>query len=241
MFGIRRRRSRGEIIRTELGESWDHLIRAAGHAADGVAATAGPRVSAAQAYAAPAVSRIRRTASNGWSTAVMALAPLVAGEAAERNGAGQRADQVHTVTRKARSQEMRMRGMRNMMRMSGRRTGRSMRMPGRRTGRLMLMRRTGTQRRLPRMALLLGGAAAMGMMIMRRRRQRQQWQEYDPGHMAHQQAPEGMGAAGGYGVSQVPGPGMSGKPSTTSVVAEERGPQGMHKIGEERAPQSPRK
>jgi hypothetical protein len=47
--------SRGQLFRTELGQSWDHALRAAGHAASGVRSTVGPRV-------APTAARVREAA-----------------------------------------------------------------------------------------------------------------------------------------------------------------------------------
>ena len=139
-----------------------------------------------------------------------------------------------------------MKAMRNMMMMP--RRGRGM-MRGRRPNQLMWGRRA--DRGMSRMAMLIGGAAlgTMGMMIMRRRRQRQQWQEFDPGHtMRHEASQMGAGPAGGtsgttagIGMAQVPGSTAGGKPSSTTVVAEEHGPHGTRRIAEERAPQSPRK
>lgn len=244
MFGVGQRVTRGEIIRMELGESLDHVRRAAAQAAEAIGATVGPRVAAARAYASPALSRVRLTASNGWDTAVASLAPLVANVA-------ERARQTRTVTREARSQDMRMKAMRNMMLMGGGRSGRLMK--SRRPNRMMWGRKP--NRNWPRRAMIIGGALGMmGMMIMRRRRQQQQWQEFDPGHTMerHEAMPttaagratgEGAVASGttGLGIAQVPGSTAGGKPSSTRVVAEEHGPHGPRKIAEERAPQSPRK
>ncbi|QSB14775.1 hypothetical protein JQS43_25590 [Natronosporangium hydrolyticum] len=58
-----------ELARVELGESLDHALRAAGHAAGGVRATVGPRM-------APAAQRVRTVASDGWDSTRAALAPL---------------------------------------------------------------------------------------------------------------------------------------------------------------------
>lgn len=74
MFRRNETKSRGELLRAELGESWDHALRAAGHAAGGVRAAVGPRV-------APAAERVRGAAGSRWASTKSALAP--AGEAAQ--------------------------------------------------------------------------------------------------------------------------------------------------------------
>lgn len=70
--------TRGQVLRGELGESWDHALRAAGHAAGGVRAAVGPKVG-------PAAERFRAAATNGWGSTRAALAPLR--EAAQREAA----------------------------------------------------------------------------------------------------------------------------------------------------------
>jgi hypothetical protein len=67
-------RTRKELLREELGESWEHALRAAGHAADGMRAAVGPRVG-------PAADRVRGAAASGWDSTRAALVPV--GEAAQ--------------------------------------------------------------------------------------------------------------------------------------------------------------
>jgi hypothetical protein len=67
-------RTRKELLREELGESWEHALRAAGHAADGMRAAVGPRVG-------PAADRVRGAAASGWGSTRAALVPV--GEAAQ--------------------------------------------------------------------------------------------------------------------------------------------------------------
>jgi hypothetical protein len=64
MFGFHRKTS-GELMRSELGESWDHFLAAATHAANGVGHTVGPRA-----------TRIKGAATTGWASTTAALAPL---------------------------------------------------------------------------------------------------------------------------------------------------------------------
>lgn len=171
MFGFMGGRTRGEMVRAELGESLGHLRRATTHAAAGISATVGPRIKAAQGYASPAMAKARNKASNGLGSTMAVFAPMAA---AARNGL----HPTGTVAQKARSRDMqnmkaiRMRGMpgiRNTM-MGGRRS----------------------RPRWPRMAgLLAAGAAvgAVGAMALRHRRQRR-WEEYDPSRVMA--AREGM-------------------------------------------------
>lgn len=53
------------MMRAELGESWDHFLAAATHAANGVGHTVGPRA-----------IKLRGAASTGWASTASALAPL---------------------------------------------------------------------------------------------------------------------------------------------------------------------
>ncbi|GAA5189282.1 hypothetical protein GCM10023322_41820 [Rugosimonospora acidiphila] len=67
----------GGMMRAELGEGIDHLRQAATHAAGGVGATVGPRLSSAMDLVGPGTERVRDVASQGWETTVAALAPLM--------------------------------------------------------------------------------------------------------------------------------------------------------------------
>jgi hypothetical protein len=64
MWGIHKK-TRSEMMRSELGASWDHFLAAASHAANGVGQSVGPRA-----------TRIRGAASNSWTSTATALAPL---------------------------------------------------------------------------------------------------------------------------------------------------------------------
>jgi hypothetical protein len=77
VFGIRRK-SRSELFRAELNESFDHFMQAATHAAGGVGATVGPRYGVARDYVTPPATKIKGAAANGWGTTVSTLAPLAA-------------------------------------------------------------------------------------------------------------------------------------------------------------------
>jgi hypothetical protein len=77
VFGIRRK-TRGELFRSEMGKSFDHFMQASTHAAGGVGATVGPRMNAARSYVAPPATKVRDSATAGWASTLAALAPLVA-------------------------------------------------------------------------------------------------------------------------------------------------------------------
>ncbi|RLP93126.1 hypothetical protein EAD89_07105 [Micromonospora sp. BL4] len=100
VFGIGRRKSRGQLAKAELNQSISHLMLAANHAAKGAGATVGPRVQVARGYVEPAAAKVRDRASTGWGTTLTTLAPLAA---AARDGAAQ----AGPLTRKARSKNMR--------------------------------------------------------------------------------------------------------------------------------------
>jgi hypothetical protein len=66
MFGISRK-TRGQLMRSELGESWDHFLQAASHAANGVGSSVGP-----------GAAKMRGLATRGAGTTAAAFAPLAA-------------------------------------------------------------------------------------------------------------------------------------------------------------------
>jgi hypothetical protein len=96
VFGLRRRKAHRDLVRAELGESFDHFRQAATHAASGVGATVGPRVQTARGYVGPAATRARRSAAKGWESTMVTAGPLAV-------AAVDRARQAGTATRKAKS------------------------------------------------------------------------------------------------------------------------------------------
>jgi hypothetical protein len=153
VYGLRRRRTtRSQLMKSELGESFDHLRQAAAHAAGGIGATVAPRVSAAGGYMKPA--RMRKAASSGWDSTVAAFAPIAAAAKDGALEAGQmRAQQIG---------QMKAKQMRRLKKQMGK--SRRRRWP-------MLAS-----------LLAVGAAVgAAGAMVTRRRRRRQ-WEEYDPSH-----------------------------------------------------------
>lgn len=112
VFGLRRRKAHRDLVRAELGESFDHFRQAASHAANGVGATVGPRMQAARSYAGPAAARAKRSAAKGWESTMVAVAPLAV-------AAVDGARQAGTVTGKAKSMKA-MRRNKKKSRPSGR-------------------------------------------------------------------------------------------------------------------------
>lgn len=96
VFGLRRRKAHRDLVRAELGESFDHFRQAASHAASGVGATVGPRMQAARGYVGPAATRARKSAGKGWESTMVAVGPLTIAAVDGARKAG-------TATRKAKS------------------------------------------------------------------------------------------------------------------------------------------
>lgn len=100
MFGLGRRKTHSQLVKAELGESLDHFMRAATHAAGGVGTTVGPRMQTAREYVGPTATRVKDTATSGWQSTMTAFAPLAAAAADGARQAG-------STARKARSKKMR--------------------------------------------------------------------------------------------------------------------------------------
>jgi hypothetical protein len=81
VLGMARRRTRSQQVKAELGESFDHFMQAATHAAGGVGATMGPK-------AADGMHRVKESASHGWESTIAAFAPLAAAAAEGAREAG---------------------------------------------------------------------------------------------------------------------------------------------------------
>lgn len=88
VFGLRRRKAHRDLIRAELGESFDHFRQAATHAASGVGATVGPRVQTARGYVGPAATRARRSAAKGWESTMVTVGPLAVAAVGRARQAG---------------------------------------------------------------------------------------------------------------------------------------------------------
>ncbi|WP_027661534.1 hypothetical protein [Salinispora fenicalii] len=166
MFGNGRRKTQGELAKIELGRSFGHLKRAAGHATNGTGATVGPRVRAARSAVAPTALVMRNRAASGYVSTVAALAPLAIAvreaqaEAADRAAAGRKGG-------------------------AGRRGGTDKSAAASKKVQAKRVRATRAKKRSDRgrMTGLLAASAVVGLigaMALRRRYERREWVEYDP-------------------------------------------------------------
>jgi hypothetical protein len=137
-----RRKTRSEMARAELGESFDHFMRAATHTANGVGARVGPRVDTARAFVAPQTAKLKGAANSGWTSTIATLAPLAAAASDGARQAGLKADKTKA------------KGMKKVQQASGRKQS-SRRWP----------------RALGVVALTAAGAAAFAAMRRRRQQQ----------------------------------------------------------------------
>jgi hypothetical protein len=65
-----------QLVREELGETFDHALRAAGYATSGVDAKVRPRVAAAREYLSPTAGKVRERAVQGWGSTRSRFAPF---------------------------------------------------------------------------------------------------------------------------------------------------------------------
>jgi hypothetical protein len=100
VLGIARRKTRSQLVKAELGESFDHFMQAATHAAGGVGATMGPK-------AADGVHRVKEGASHGWESTMAAFAPLAAAAAEGAREAGRTTKRAGRKARRAGATKMR--------------------------------------------------------------------------------------------------------------------------------------
>ncbi len=84
MFGRRKAKTHGQLMRTELNEGFGHLWQAATHAAGGLGATVGPKWDAAKGHLPPSIGKARTAAAHGIDTTLTAFGPLLS---ATRDGA----------------------------------------------------------------------------------------------------------------------------------------------------------
>ncbi|MEV4627688.1 hypothetical protein AB0J90_15515 [Micromonospora sp. NPDC049523] len=176
MFGFGRRKSHGQLIRTELGEGFGHIRQAAGHAAEGVGATVGPRVQVARGYLAPTATKVAQTAADGWGSTMTAIAPLAVAALAGARQAGAGTGRTGTRNLTGSKKKMMMKAM-----------------PKKK-------RKPNTSRRRWTMltGLLAAGAVAgaVGAVAMRRRHQ-EHWETYEPLPAPETSRSDGRATAGG--------------------------------------------
>ncbi|MFR9778829.1 hypothetical protein ACL02O_22615 [Micromonospora sp. MS34] len=160
VFGIGRRKTRGQLAKAELNQGIGHLRQAATHAAKGAGATVGPRVQAARGAVAPTAIMVRDRASTGVASTAAALAPLLMAmrnaqaEAAAKSVKGRKAAAAKqaAVSKKVKAKNMK------------------------------IARKKQKKSRGMMAGLLAAGTVAglAGAMAMRRRREQLEWTEYDP-------------------------------------------------------------
>jgi len=160
VFATMRRKRRSAIMKNELGQSVDHLKRAATIAAQETSATVGPKLNAAKDRVQPAATKAKDAASSSWDSAVATITPLVA-------AAGDNLRQAGKVTRKQAKAN----------RKSARRSAAKLEKRANKA----LGRKQGRSRgaKLFRIALV-GTAVGVGAAYLVRKRKAAQWDEYDP-------------------------------------------------------------
>jgi hypothetical protein len=160
MFATMRRKTRNTKMKNELGQSVDHLRRAASLAAQETSATVGPRFNAAKDRVQPAATKAKDAASTGWDSALATLTPLVA-------AATENVRQTGKVSKKSAKQAAKD-NKKNAKKLE-RRANKAI---GRKQGKNKASRLFGFA--------LLGTAVGVGAAYVAKRRRAAQWDEYDP-------------------------------------------------------------
>jgi hypothetical protein len=160
MFATMRRKTRSTKMKNELGQSVDHLRRAASLAAQETGATVGPKFNAARDRVQPAATKAKDAASTGWDSALATLTPLVA-------AATENVRQTGKVSKKSAKQAAKD-NKKNAKKLE-RRANKAI---GRKQGKNKSSRLLGFA--------LLGTAVGIGAAFAAKRRRAAQWDEYDP-------------------------------------------------------------
>jgi hypothetical protein len=88
--------TRRELMRSELGEGLGHFRQAAAHAAGGVGASVGPKLSSTREFVTPQAGRVAAAANQGWGVTMSAVTPLMV---AARSGAVEASKQAEVAKR----------------------------------------------------------------------------------------------------------------------------------------------
>jgi len=173
VFGIRRR-THVELVRSELGDSLEHLKAAAGHAAGGVTTAVRPRVDAARDFVVPPATRARDVAGSGWESTRSSVRPLASAATENAKKAARRS--------------------------KGNSSSRAQRLIDKRAQRMMdrSSSSSSSSRRWPIVAAILVAGAAFGAAAVMRRRRQQQWDEYDPSRSLDSARSGGTGGGRGH-------------------------------------------
>jgi hypothetical protein len=155
VFATKSRKSRNVRMKDELGQSVDHLKRAASLAAQETGATVGPKLNAAVDKVQPAAVKAKDVASTGWDSALATITPLVA-------AAADNVRQTGKVTKKQAKENKK--SAQKLQKKANKAVGRK---KSRRGSRLMGF-------------ALLGTAIGLGAAYAAKRRRAAQWDEYEP-------------------------------------------------------------
>ena len=158
MFATIRRRNRKARMRNELGQSVDHLKRAASLAATETSATVQPKFNAARDRVQPAATKAKDTATDSWDSALAALTPLVAAATDSVRQAGK-------TTKKQTKKQLKAerKNVEKLRKKAEKATGRTKSRKGKLAG-----------------YALIGTAVGLGAAYLARRRSESQWDEYEP-------------------------------------------------------------
>jgi len=159
VFATLRRKSRGQRMKNELGQSVDHFKRAAALAAQETSASVGPTWSAAKGKVQPAAVKAKGVASSGWDSALATLTPLV-------TAATENARQTGKVNKKAAKK-------------AAKQNAKSAKKLEKRVSKAVDRKKSRRGSRALGWALV-GTAVGVGAAYASKRRRAAQWDEYDP-------------------------------------------------------------
>ncbi|MEV4640331.1 hypothetical protein AB0J80_23585 [Actinoplanes sp. NPDC049548] len=166
MFATMRRKNRNARMKSELGQSVDHLKRAVSLAAQETSATVGPKFAAAKDRVQPAAGKAKDAASSGWDSAVATLGPLVAAASDTVKDSGKKAAKVNKKAAKANKE-------------AAKASRKSAKKLEKRADKAVSRKKSSKGGKLMKIALAGAAIGAAGAYVMRKRRS-DQWDEYDP-------------------------------------------------------------
>jgi hypothetical protein len=175
-----RRKSRGQRMKNELGQSVDHFKRAASLAAQETSATVGPTLTAAVDRVQPAAVKAKDVASSGWGSAVATITPLVAAAGETVRQTGESARQTGELSRRKAKKAVKQnkKAAKTLQKRADKAVGREP---------------SGRGKKLVGLALL-GAAIGIAAAYVNKRRQAAQWDEYDPAAPISSTTPAPTGA-----------------------------------------------
>jgi len=160
VFATMRRKSRSRRMKNELGQSVDHLKRAATLAAQETSATVGPKLNAAVDRVQPAAAKAKDAASSGWDSALATITPLVTAATENVRHTGKvTKKQARKTAKQNQKQAKKLQKRANAAIGRKRRRGRGSKLLG---------------------FALIGTAIGVGASYAAKRRKAAQWDEYEP-------------------------------------------------------------